>query len=100
MGSLRAVCRQARAPAEDNVETLHCMENPHVYGVFCFRAMRSFHDLWLRRRTGRTSGRLGGTRMLRGSERPSRRGPAAKIAPRLRAGREQKTCNRWLQVFT
>jgi len=34
------------------------VENPHVYGVFYFRAMRSFHDLWSGCRTGRTGGRL------------------------------------------
>jgi len=38
------------------VETLHYVENPHVYGVFYFRAMRSFHDLWPGCRTGRTGG--------------------------------------------
>jgi len=25
------------------VETLHCVENPHVYRVFYFRGMRSYH---------------------------------------------------------
>jgi len=40
------------------VETWHYVENPHVYGVFYFRAMRSFHDLWSGCRTGRTGGRL------------------------------------------
>jgi hypothetical protein len=37
------MCRPVGAAALKNVEILHCVENPHVYRVFYFRAMRSFH---------------------------------------------------------